>query len=399
MTYDFAIVGGGIVGLSTAMALTDRFPDSRVVLLEKEDEFATHQTGRNSGVIHSGIYYKPGSFKAHFCREGNSTMIAFCQEHGIPYDICGKVIVATHAGELPALERLYTRAIENGLPVSRLSPEQLREREPHVASVASILLPSTGITNFRAVSLKYAEIAASRGVKLLLRTAAAGIRTLQNTQVIETNNGDIEARFLINCGGLQSDRLARMSGFDPNVRIVPFRGEYFELITEKRYLVKHLIYPVPNPEFPFLGVHFTRMIDGSIHAGPNAVLSMKREGYNKTEFDLKDMAETFSYSGFWSLAAKHASYGWSEMVRSWSRAAFLRSLQALIPEVQLADIEPSKAGVRAQALRPDGGLVDDFLFVEGPRSLHVCNAPSPAATSSIPIGRSIVDKVASALEK
>jgi L-2-hydroxyglutarate oxidase len=397
MTYDFAIVGGGIVGLSTAMALTERFPQSRVVLLEKENEFASHQTGRNSGVIHSGIYYKPGSFKAHFCREGNATMIAFCHEHGIPYDICGKVIVATDPSEIPALERLYTRAIENSLPVMRLSPEQLREREPHVASVASLLLPSTGITSFRAVSLKYAEIAAARGATLMLGVRATGMRTMQSTQVIETNRDAIEAKFLINCGGLQSDRLARMSGFDPHVRIVPFRGEYFELVPEKRYLVKHLIYPVPNPAFPFLGVHFTRMIDGSIHAGPNAVLSLKREGYTKTEFDLKDMADTFTYSGFWSLAAKHASYGWSEMVRSWSRAAFLRSLQTLIPEVQMADIEPSKAGVRAQALRPDGGLVDDFLFVEGPRSLHVCNAPSPAATSSIPIGQSIVDKVAAAV--
>ena len=231
----------------------------------------------------------------------------------------------------------------------------------------------------------------------MLGVRATGMRTMQSTQVIETNRDAIEAKFLINCGGLQSDRLARMSGFDPHVRIVPFRGEYFELVPEKRYLVKHLIYPVPNPAFPFLGVHFTRMIDGSIHAGPNAVLSLKREGYSKTEFDLKDMADTFTYSGFWSLAAKHASYGWSEMVRSWSRAAFLRSLQTLIPEVQMADIEPSKAGVRAQALRPDGGLVDDFLFVEGPRSLHVCNAPSPAATSSIPIGKSIVDKVAAAV--
>ena len=298
---------------------------------------------------------------------------------------------------MPALERLYARAVENGLPVTRLSPEQLREREPHVASVASILLPSTGITNFRAVSLKYAEIAAARGATLMLSTRVTGMRSLPDAQVIETTKGEIEARFLINCGGLQSDRLARMSGFDPQVQIVPFRGEYFELIPGKRYLVKHLIYPVPNPAFPFLGVHFTRMIDGSIHAGPNAVLSLKREGYNKTEFDLKDMAETFTYSGFWSLAAKHASYGWSEMVRSWSRSAFLRSLQTLIPEVRMTDIEPSKAGIRAQALRPDGGLVDDFLFVEGRRSLHVCNAPSPAATSSIPIGRSIVDKVAAAV--
>jgi (S)-2-hydroxyglutarate dehydrogenase len=395
MTYDFAVVGGGIVGLSTAMALTDRFPSSRIVLLEKENEFALHQTGRNSGVIHSGIYYKPGSLKAFFCREGNTSMVAFCQEHGIPYDVCGKVIVATEQEEIPALERLYARALENGLAAERLTPEELSEREPHVRSVASVRLPSTGITSFRQVSLMYAKLAADRGVMLMLGAEVAGVRTMPSTHVLQTSRGDIETRFLINCGGLHSDRIARLSGIDPKVRIVPFRGEYFELTPEKRYLVKHLIYPVPNPAFPFLGVHFTRMIDGSIHAGPNAVLSFKREGYRKTDFSLKDIAETFAYPGFWSLAAKHAAYGWSEMVRSWSRGAFVRSLQRLIPEITEGDITPSAAGVRAQALLEDGSLVDDFLFVEGPRCLNVCNAPSPAATSSLPIGRSIVERIAS----
>ena len=395
MRYDYAIAGGGIVGLSTAVALNAKFPDARIVLIEKEDAFAEHQTGRNSGVIHSGIYYKPGSFKAFFCRDGNRTMVEFCQEHGIPYDICGKVIVATHVEELPALERLYNRAVENGLPVRKLSPEELREREPHVRSVKSIVLPTTGITNFRQVSLTYAKIAQERGVTLHLGTRLSGARTMPDGQVLQTSKGDIETKFVVNCCGLQSDRVARLTGADPKVRIVPFRGEYFELTPDKRHLVKHLIYPVPNPSFPFLGVHFTRMIDGSIHAGPNAVLAFKREGYYKTSFDAKDLAETLAFPGFWKLAAKHAGYGWSEMVRSWSRSAFLKSLQRLIPEVQMADIEPSKAGVRAQALMPDGGLVDDFLFVDGPRSLHVCNAPSPAATSSIPIGRSIADRVAS----
>jgi L-2-hydroxyglutarate oxidase len=397
MTFDFAIAGGGIVGLSTAMALTARFPNARVVLVEKEDEFALHQTGRNSGVIHSGIYYKPGSYKAFFCRTGNATMVRFCQEYGIPYDICGKVIVATEPEELPALDRLYTRAQDNGLAVQKLSPEELREREPHVRSVGALLLPSTGITSFRQVSLMYSKIASERGATLMLGTRVLKIRSFEGGQVLETTKGPVEAKFLVNCCGLHSDRVARMAGADPEVRIVPFRGEYYELTPQRSHLVKHLIYPVPNPAFPFLGVHFTRMIDGSIHAGPNAVLALKREGYTKTSFDLKDMADTLTFGGFWTMAAKHAAYGWSEMVRSWSRAAFLRSLQRLIPEVQEQDIQPSNAGVRAQALMPDGSLVDDFLFVDGPRSLHVCNAPSPAATSSIPIGESIAERVESVI--
>jgi (S)-2-hydroxyglutarate dehydrogenase len=391
MIFDYAIVGGGIVGLSTALALTGRFPGSRIVVIEKEGQFASHQIGRNSGVIHSGIYYKPGSFKAHFCREGNESMVAFCRDYGVPYDVCGKVIVATHPSEIPALERLHTRAIDNGLPVQRLTPEQLREREPHVVSVASLLLPTTGITSYRQVTLTYARLVQERGVELRLNTKVVDIH---GAHVIETTQGPIEAKFLINCGGLHSDRIARLSGFDPKVRIVPFRGEYFELKPERRELVKHLIYPVPNSAFPFLGVHFTRMIDGSIHAGPNAVLSFKREGYSKTDVNLKDVFDTATYPGFWKLAAKHTAYGWSEMVRSWSRAAFVRSLQRLIPEVTEDDIEPSAAGVRAQALMPDGSLVDDFLFVQGENSLHVLNAPSPAATSSIPIGKSIVAKIA-----
>ena len=393
MTFDFAVVGGGIVGLSTAMALTERLPNARIVVVEKEARLAAHQTGRNSGVIHSGIYYKPGSLKAHFCRDGNASMVAFCQQYGIPYDVCGKVIVATDESEIPALERLYTRAIENNLEVKKLTPEELQEREPHVKSVASLLLPSTGITSYTKVSLMYAKLIQDRGATVRLGSCVSAIRVMPDSQVLETSNGPIETKFLINCGGLHSDRIARMCGDDPGVRIVPFRGEYFELTPEKRYLVKHLIYPVPNPAFPFLGVHFTRMIDGSIHAGPNAVLSFKREGYTKTDFSVKDLSETLGYSGFWHLAAKHASYGWSEMVRSWSRPAFLRSLQRLIPEVQQPDIEPSAAGVRAQALKADGSLVDDFLFVDGPRRLHVLNAPSPAATSSIPIGRFIAERI------
>ena len=287
MTFDFAVVGGGIVGLSTAMAITERLPNARIVVVEKEARLAAHQTGRNSGVIYSGIYYKPGSLKAHFCRDGNASMVAFCQQHGIPYDVCGKVIVATDESEIPALERLYTRAIENNLEVKKLTPEELREREPHVKSVASLLLPSTGITSYTKVSLMYAKLIQDRGATVRLGSRVSAIRVMPDSQVLETSNGPIETKFLINCGGLHSDRIARMCGDDPGVRIVPFRGEYFELTPEKRYLVKHLIYPVPNPAFPFLGVHFTRMIDGSIHAGPNAVLSFKREGYTKTDFSVK----------------------------------------------------------------------------------------------------------------
>ena len=391
--YDFVIIGGGIVGLSTGMALGKRYPHASILVLEKESNWAYHQTGNNSGVIHSGIYYKPGSFKATFCRSGSRSMVKFCQEHGIAHEVCGKVIVATEAEQLPLLENLYKRGLENGLEVKRISREEVKEIEPHVRCIAGIQVSTTGIVNYKQVCQKYADLIQIQGGELRLNTKVEKIKTTSKGQVLETNQGTFETRFVINCAGLHSDRVAKLGQVDPQAKIVPFRGEYYELTPEKRYLVKTLIYPVPNPDFPFLGVHFTRMIDGSVHAGPNAVLSFKREGYKKTDFDLKDFAEVMTYPGFWKLAAKHADEGIQEIIRSFSKAAFVRSLQKLIPEVQAEDLIPCHAGVRAQALMNDGKLVDDFLIVERGNSVHVCNAPSPAATSSLEIGKAIVERI------
>ena len=391
--YDFTIIGGGIVGLSSAMALGKRYPSARIVLLEKESNFAFHQTGNNSGVIHSGIYYKPGSFKAKFCAQGCRSMVRFCQEYDIAHEVCGKVIVATEENQLPQLENLYKRGLENGLEVTKLRAEEVEEIEPHVSCKAGLRVYTTGIADYKQVAQKYAELVKSQGGELLLNTRVEKIVKTRNGQVLETNNGTFETRFVINCAGLHSDRVAKLGQVDPQAKIVPFRGEYYELKPEKRYLVKHLIYPVPNPDFPFLGVHFTRMTDGSVHAGPNAVLSLKREGYKKTDFDLRDFAEVMTYPGFWRLAAKHADEGIQEIIRSFSKAAFVRSLQKLIPEVQGDDLVPTHAGVRAQALMSNGKLVDDFLIVEGQNAVHVCNAPSPAATSSIEIGEAIAQAV------
>ncbi|MCU0541868.1 MAG: L-2-hydroxyglutarate oxidase [Oscillatoriaceae cyanobacterium Prado104] len=388
--YDFAVIGGGIVGLSTAMALGLRYPDASILAIEKESSWAAHQTGNNSGVIHSGIYYKPGSLKANLCREGNRLLVEFCQKHEINYEICGKLIVATNLEELPLLDNLYQRGLANGLKIEKVTAEEVKEIEPHVSCLAAIRVPTTGIINYRQVCDKYAELVASRGGELRLSTKVLKIAPILDGVEIATTQGSFQAKFIVNCAGLFSDRVAKLAGVDPEVQIVPFRGEYYELVPEKRYLVKHLIYPVPNPNFPFLGVHFTRMIDGSVHAGPNAVLSLKREGYQKTDINLRDLVETFTYPGFWKLAAKYAGVGIEEMVRSFSKAAFVRSLQKLIPEVQAEDLVPTHAGVRAQALTKDGGLVDDFLLVRGERAIHVCNAPSPAATASLAIGEAIV---------
>jgi len=391
--YDFAIVGGGIVGLSTSMALGERYPKAKILVLEKENQVAFHQTGNNSGVIHSGIYYKPGSFKARFSREGCRSMVQFCQEHGIDHEVCGKVIVATSPEQLPRLENLYKRGLENGLEVKKITSEEVKEKEPHVTSVAGIWVASTGIVNYKQVCQKYAEIIQKQGSEIKFNTKVEKIVASGQNQVLETNNGSFETRFVINCAGLYSDRIAKLGNVNPQAKIVPFRGEYYELTPEKRHLVKGLIYPVPNPDFPFLGVHFTRMIDGTVHAGPNAVLSLKREGYKKTDFNLRDFAEVMSYPGFWKLAAKHSDEGIKEIIRSFSKAAFVKSLQQLIPEVRSEDVVPTHAGVRAQALMNDGKLVDDFLIVKGQNSVHVCNAPSPAATSSIEIGKAVVKEI------
>jgi L-2-hydroxyglutarate oxidase len=392
-TYDYAVVGGGIVGLSTAMQLARGYPHARIVMLEKEASPAQHQTGRNSGVIHSGIYYKPGSYKARFARAGSSSMVDFCREHDIPHEVCGKVIVATQERERQGLENLFQRGQQNGLPVRKISPQELNEIEPHVRCVAGIHVPTTGITNYRKVAQKYLELFLEQGGQVMFENEVRQIVDRGPTHLIETTKGEYEAKFLINCAGLYSDRVTRLAGQDPGVKIVPFRGEYYELAPNKRHFVKTLIYPVPNPDFPFLGVHFTRMIDGSVHCGPNAVLAFKREGYKKTDFDLRDFYETMSYRGFWRLARKNFGEGMKEIYRSISKAAFVRSLRQLIPEVQTADLVPCEAGVRAQALLNDGGLVDDFLIVRGHNALHVCNAPSPAATASLEIGKAVVAQI------
>ena len=392
-TYDYAVIGGGIVGLSTAMQLAQQYAHARILMLEKEASPALHQTGRNSGVIHSGIYYKPGSYKARFARAGASSMVDFCREHDIPHEVCGKVIVATQEKERQGLDNLFQRGRQNGLPVRKISPQELNEIEPHVRCVAGIHVPTTGITNYRNVSQKYLELFLEQGGQAMFENEVRQITDRGRTHLIETTRGEFEAKFLINCAGLYSDRITRLAGKDPGIKIVPFRGEYYELAPSKRHLVKTLIYPVPNPDFPFLGVHFTRMIDGSVHCGPNAVLAFKREGYKKTDFNLRDFCETMSYRGFWRLARKNFGEGMKEIYRSVSKAAFVHSLQQLIPEVEAADLVPCQAGVRAQALLNDGRLVDDFLIVRGQNALHVCNAPSPGATASLEIGKAIVAQI------
>jgi L-2-hydroxyglutarate oxidase len=387
------VIGGGIVGLATAAALLERAPKARIALLEKENTWAAHQTGHNSGVIHSGIYYKPGSLKAQLARDGNSSMVAFCRQHRIPHQICGKVIVATRADQLAQLEKLAQRGLDNGLAVERLTVRQVREIEPHVRCHAGLRLPSTGIVDYKAVTGKLAQLVQEQGGRLHLGTRVLAVRPGDDHSIVETNQGPIAGSLVVNCAGLHSDRVARASGVNPHARIVPFRGEYYELRPDRRHLVNTLVYAVPNPAFPFLGVHFTRMIDGSVHAGPNAVLSFKREGYRKTDFSLRDFLEVMLFPGFWRLAARNAREGLKEMIRSFSKAQFVRSLQELIPEVRAEDLVPSEAGVRAQALLPDGSLVDDFLIVDGPRAVHVCNAPSPAATASLEIGKAIAERV------
>lgn len=391
--YDIAIIGGGVIGLATAMSLGQQYPEAKILVVEKEREWGYHQTGHNSGVIHSGIYYKPGSLKAKFCRDGCASIVTFCEANGIDYEVCGKLIVATEPEELPRLEKLYQRGLENGIKVSKLQAEEVQEIEPHVRCIAAIRVYSTGIVDYKQVCQTYVSYAIKQGAEVKLNTRVDTIEKTSNGYCLETNVGSFHTQFLVNCAGLHSDRIAKLEGANPEAKIIPFRGEYYELVPEKRQLVKHLIYPVPNPDFPFLGVHFTRMIDGNVHAGPNAVLSFKREGYRKTDFDLKDLTEVMTYGGFWKLAARHADEGIKEIIRSLSKTAFVRSLQRLIPDVQADDLVPTHAGVRAQALAPTGQLVDDFLLIHRDHAIHVCNAPSPAATSSLEIGRAIALQV------
>lgn len=391
--YDFAIIGGGIVGLSTGAALGKKYPNAQILVLEKEDSWAKHQTGHNSGVIHSGIYYTPGSFKAKFARQGSQSMVSFCQEYGIEHDICGKVIVATKPTELPLLDHLYQRGLSNGLNTNKITAEELKEIEPHVNGLAAIKVPMAGIVNYSEVCKTFVQLIKEKGGQLCLDTKVEQINENSTGVEIETNKGLFTTRFLINCAGLHSDRVAKLSGIKTDMKIIPFRGEYYELKPAKRHLVKNLIYPVPNPNFPFLGVHFTRMIGGKVEAGPNAVLGFKREGYSKKDFDLKDFTEVMTYLGFWKLASKYWKEGLDEMTRSFSKSAFVRSLQQLIPEIQAEDLDVAPSGVRAQALKADGSLVDDFHIIPGKNSIHICNAPSPAATASIEIGEAIVEQI------
>jgi len=393
--YNVIIIGGGAVGLGVALEITRRFPRLRLLVLEKEDRVARHQSGHNSGVIHSGVYYKPGSMKAKLCLSGAAAMVEFCREHGIAHNVCGKVIVATHADELPRLEELRRRGEANGLTGLRLiGPEELREIEPHARGLQALVVPSTGVTDYAVVCQKYAELISARGGAVLTSAAATGIRRTANEIVVETTRGAFSTTSLINCAGLFSDRISRMAGDNPGVMIVPFRGEYYDLVPERASLVRALIYPVPDPRFPFLGVHFTRRISGKVDAGPNAVLALAREGYRPTDISVRDLASSLAFPGFWRMARQHWRNGIDEWHRSLSKQAFVRALQRLLPEVGEKDLVPGGSGVRAQALKPDGALVDDFQFVPSGRVLHVLNVPSPAATASLSIGKAIVDTAA-----
>ncbi len=386
---DVAVIGGGIVGCATALALVQR-TRARVVVLEAEGDLAAHQSGHNSGVVHSGLYYRPGSQKAEHCARGRQLLLAFAAEHGLAHERCGKLVVASAERELPALAELERRGAANGIQgIRRLGPEEAREREPHVRCLSALHVPSTAIIDFPGVTRKLAELVSRAGGEVRLRARVTGLAREPEGLVLETPAGRVRARQLVNCAGLQSDRVARLCGLEPGLRIVPFRGEYHALDAEAARLVRNLIYPVPDARFPFLGVHFTRMIGGGVEAGPNAVLAFKREGYHRFDLRLRDLFSWALYGGFWRLAFRHWRMGLGELWRSLSRGAFVRSLQAMIPELERAHVHRAGSGVRAQALEPSGALVDDFRFVQAARQIHVLNAPSPAATASIAIGQTI----------
>jgi (S)-2-hydroxyglutarate dehydrogenase len=396
-SYDIAVIGGGVVGLSFAMQATEQLPHLRVLILEKETGVAQHQTGHNSGVIHSGVYYKPGSLKARLCVQGAREMVEFCLRHEIPHKVCGKLIVATLAEEVAWLDDLLARGNANGLVGLRLlGPEEMREIEPHVGGLRALAVPSTGITDYARVTAKYAEIAMGRSAELRTNAAVVGFSNSGDEVVIRTRAGEFLARYVVNCAGLYSDRVAQMAGCDADLMIVPFRGEYYDLAPARADLVRWLIYPVPDPQYPFLGVHFTRRIHGNVDAGPNAVLAFRREGYHRTDFDLGDAMEVFGYPGFRAFARRQWKHGVREFRRSLVKREFVRSLQRLVPEVREEDMTPGGSGVRAQAMGPGGELVDDFRFVPRGRFLHVLNVPSPAATASLPIGREILAMVRAA---
>jgi L-2-hydroxyglutarate oxidase len=390
MLYDVTVIGAGIVGLSTAYKLSLAQPNLKILIIEKESGVAAHQTGNNSGVIHSGIYYKPGSYKAKNCVDGRRELVQFCQQHGVSHDVCGKIIVATDANDIPRLNTIYERGIQNGIEDIRLIDEtQIREIEPHAAGVKAIHVGCAGIVDFVGVCETLKNLLELRGADVVFNEKVTSISQDNEGLHIATLTSLYKSRWLINCAGLHSDKVAEAAGLIPPVRIVPFRGEYFDLTPEAEYKVKNLIYPMPNPQFPFLGVHFTRMAHGGIECGPNAVFAFKREGYTKTAFDVCDAAETLAYRGFWKMARRHWKMGLDELYRSFSRTAFLKNLQTLVPSLNDEDICPAPSGVRAMALTPNGDIVDDFMILRHGREVHVLNAPSPAATAGLALGRQI----------
>jgi L-2-hydroxyglutarate oxidase len=394
MTYDIIVAGGGIVGLASAYRLLEAKPKLKLLLLEKESRLAAHQTGNNSGVLHAGLYYKPGSVKAQCAVQGLQQMLAFCRTHGIAHEQCGKIVVATSEEELPRLETLWERGTANGLTgLRKLSAQQIKEVEPHATGLAAIHVPQEGIVDYLAVCEKMGELIRQAGGEIRLNTKLQ--KAIQNSEgwTVETSAGDFQAKFVVTCGGLHADRMVRAAGQKPIAKIVPFRGEYYQIKKERQFLVRNLIYPVPDPKFPFLGVHFTRLIGGGIEAGPNAVLAFAREGYKWTTINPRDLAESLFFPGLWKFLAKYPSMCSYEIRRSFSRAEFTRSLQKLVPEIRESDIETGGAGVRAQAMLPEGKLIEDFHFEEGRGILHVINAPSPAATASLAIGQKILEKI------
>lgn len=395
MAFDVAIIGGGIVGAATFYKLQSRYPHLKVVLIEKESKLADHQTGNNSGVIHSGLYYKPGSLKAKNCVAGRHELVAFAKEHNIAHDVCGKVVVATHEKELPFMDKIFQNGIENNTEgIEKITAAQVQEIEPYVKGIGGIWVPCTGIIDFRGTTEKMVEIALAKQPEseLKLEHEVIGIERNGETTSIITNKGKIEAKYLIFCGGLQADRLAKKDGVKLKEKVVGFRGDYYELTEQAKHKVKNLIYPVPNPDFPFLGVHFTRMTDGEIECGPNAVFTFKREGYGKTDFSFKDTADALTYIGTWKLFFNNMKFGIDEYRRAFSKKLFLKTLQGLIPSLTMEDIKPGRSGVRALLLAEDGDTRDDFRFEFSNNSIHVLNAPSPAATASLAIGGQIVDE-------
>ncbi len=390
MVYDITIVGAGIIGLATGIKLLEQQPDLKLLIIDKEASLAAHQTGHNSGVIHSGIYYKPGSLKARNCREGFDKLLEFARQNSIPYELCGKVIVATSDEELPRLKDLYERGQANGVPdLEMIGPERLVELEPHAAGVQALYSPSTGIIDFSSVAEAYGAVIGKTGGEIILNSKVTGIEITLDECIIETMTGDYKTRKIINCAGLYCDKIAALGDTKPNLKIIPFRGEYYTIKPASHYLVKNLIYPVPDPNFPFLGVHYTRGIDGKVEAGPNAVLAFAREGYRKSDFNLTELFETLTYPAFWGMAGKFWKMGMGEMYRSYFKPAFVKALQRLIPEITGSDLEPGGAGVRAQALYSDGRLSDDFAITQSEQMINILNAPSPAATASLAIGESI----------